>query len=66
MYNVTSHPLKEVNIYGEDKAQEAVDIFRQLNPENQRYFMMMVRTADIAERNAGRKPEDSESELTKE
>lgn len=47
------------------KAKEVVNIFRQLNPENQRSFMMMVRTADIAERNAGR-TQDSNGENFKE
>lgn len=31
--------------------EETISIFRQLSPVNQRYFQMMVRVADIAEKN---------------
>ena len=36
-------------------SEEMAMIFRQLSPINQRYFLMMVQVADVAEKNAGRK-----------
>lgn len=33
------------------RSEEAVRIYRQLSPSNQRYFQMMVHVADIAEKN---------------
>ena len=36
------------------KSEEMATIFRQLSPINQRYFLMMVRIADVAEKNAGK------------
>lgn len=47
------------------KSEEVAMIFRQLSPINQRYFLMMVHTADIAEKNArkvNRQQMDSERE----
>ena len=37
------------------RSEEMDMIFRQLSPINQRYFLMMVQVADVAEKNAGRK-----------
>ena len=37
------------------RSEEMAMIFRQLSPINQRYFLMMVQVADVAEKNAGRK-----------
>ncbi len=35
-----------------DKLKEAVTLFRQLSPQNQKYFLMMVRAAEAGEKNA--------------
>ena len=34
------------------RSEEVAMIFRQLSPINQRYFLMMVHVADVAEKNA--------------
>ena len=37
------------------RSEEMAMIFRQLSPIIQRYFLMMVQVADVAEKTAGRK-----------
>ncbi len=37
------------------KSEEVAMIFRQLSPMNQRYFLMMVYVADVAEKNGRKK-----------
>lgn len=38
-----------------DYVNEIIKIFKQLNPENQRYFLSLVKVAQVAENNAKNK-----------
>ena len=35
-----------------DYVSETIEIFKQLNPENQSYFLSLVKVAQVAEKNA--------------